>query len=484
MKSISLFLVLMQALLHRVSTQHQQQQREKWYQASHSLDSMIWPLKNRFIDLINRISTWEYISTCSSECRKSLMDFKDGLMRGKREAHLLFDSMSKSHSGFLTDRPFDHGAYYQCLRSQFNNQSARYALVQVMMPLPHDSKEIKYMDEEDSWISQFSNYMSMMRGAHVPVALCLPAACSEQDIRTIVESDFIREITDPIQLKLMSTESLDDEVIPKRPWLRTISRIILWSITITVFTSTLVNYLSPESKFLVAFDAVANTRKLNAGTREENKSLAFFNGIRALYLIFNIPSHVGIPHVETTLLYNFLIVRNMDHHSHFIKNYALTAPHYVSSNVVMASCLSTIGWLPQIEKSKKGISFIGFLLLRALRTLPVVVGLMLIIFTFPIVSNGGPLMKPMQERLNDKCWQHGWKDLLFISNWGSFHEMCIPVAWFMSADFQLYAISFIYLICMKSRPKIALTLITGQILAGIFLHAKYLSDVEVGSIVP
>jgi hypothetical protein len=135
------------------------------------------------------------------------------------------------------------------------------------------------------------------------------------------------------------------------------------------------------------------------------------------------------------------------------------------------------------NSTNRGPGFMTYVLLRALRTLPVMIAFILITFTFPIVGHGGgPLMKKMQETLSEKCFQHGWKDILFISNFESFHEMCMPVGWFMSADFQLYVVAFIYLKMLNTRPRIAFSLIATQVIAGILIHAWYLDHVNVPSL--
>ena len=458
-----------------------QTEREKWYEASQLLDHVVWPLKGPFIQLLNNV-TRDYSVAFSTDCRTSLQQFSSGLSSGSREAYLLFDSFSKTHSGFLGERPYDYGDYNQCLKAQFNGSDTRYVILALAMPVPEDRKIIKYHDEQDNWIAEFSNKIPGFRTANVPFAICLPTTCTEEDVKQMIQSNTIKNLMHPSHFQLYSTESLNDEVKSDRPLLRLISMALLLGIVGTVAASTLLNYVTPESKILRSFDAVANTEKLFSDGKPENRNLSFMNGLRALYLILNIPSHVGIPHVEATFPYNFSLLRSTANFSPFTRMITVTAGHYVSSNVLMAASLSAIGWLPEMKRNSK-IGFRSFVILRALRTLPVMMAFILITFTFPVVGpGGGPIMTTMQNMLSSKCYQHGWKDLLFISNFGTFHEMCMPVGWFMAADFQLYIMSFIYLGFLNTRPRMGFYLIAIQVVAGILIHAWYLNAVDVPSV--
>lgn len=62
------------------------------------------------------------------------------------------------------------------------------------------------------------------------------------------------------------------------------------------------------------------------------------------------------------------------------------------------------------------------------------------------MRHGGPLAAHAQKGYVDICYRNGWKELLFINNFDDVREICIPIAWFMSAEFQLYIGCFVVLL--------------------------------------
>lgn len=131
------------------------------------------------------------------------------------------------------------------------------------------------------------------------------------------------------------------------------------------------------------------------------------------------------------------------------------------------SILQVISWMPELMKRQGRISLTQFLSIRIFRTLPVTLACLFFIYSLPLIpSGGGPNMNVVQKNMTTNCINNWWKELLFISNHDSPSEICLVVGWYMSADFQLYLLSFFVIYFLYHNEKLALRMIIGSIIAG------------------
>lgn len=131
--------------------------------------------------------------------------------------------------------------------------------------------------------------------------------------------------------------------------------------------------------------------------------------------------------------------------------------------MIIGSSLSMITWLPEIEKRKGNVSFTSFVLIRYLRSIPVVGACIMILVSFPNPSGSGVLFNYVQSNMTGNCVQHGWKELTFLSNQLATENLCFGVGWYLSADFQLYVASFVVIMTLYQNPR------KGWILASLFI---------------
>ena len=440
--------------------------RDNWITAVSRFEQLAYPLKHAFTQRLDLISADAAIRM-STECRQSLSNFSTGLINDDFEAMLLFDSFSKVWPGQLTFQGYNYGAYYQCL------DHGRYVYLGIDFPVPQDTSVKKFVlpaGVKSDWKINWSRTIGIRRLQPFQFAICSPDACSEADLRAIFDSESLKQDIPPLSVRIITTESRSDP--HNKTWTQIAAMTTLLSIILLgIFSSAMNNKLPehPLSQKLKPFDALSNTVQLFSPVAHPDSMFTSINLARTIYFMVSVLTHqlIGVniasqfPRLEAgiTLVNSF----NWPLSSIVSAFYAASAS-IMSTNVVLASCFAIVKWIP-IMMNKK-VTFVTFAMERVFRTLPVVAAYLILVQTLPIVKHGGPLMKRAQERYADICYRNGWRELLFINNYLDVREICLPVAWFMSAEFQLYIMSFVVILLIAKYPQHGVKIITGMLITG------------------
>jgi peptidoglycan/LPS O-acetylase OafA/YrhL len=333
------------------------------------------------------------------------------------------------------------------------------------------------------WFIKFSEKMGFLRFWPSLTAVCLPASCKARDIEKILESNVVKSYISPMRLSLYSHESLEDSIsdFVQYPLLRRVSRIILYSLTVFTLLSTVTLYFIPRSQeegydnFLVHFDIISNWKRLvtPSAVTPNNKNMYVFNIAKTMYLFAGIFCHVytGV-FAKSHAYYSGITMHAMDTD---FKNDIEWENFGVCVNFVLSGCMASLSLLPLMKARRVALS--QAVLLRGLRTLPVVSACILLTLSFPLTSIGsGPLSLLVQINMTENCVKNAWRDLTFTSNFVPFREMCVPVTWFASADMQLFIVSwFLFGVMARGNKKqvvkyFILFLIGGWTAKALFLH--------------
>ena len=412
----------------------------------------------------------------------------------------MFDSFAKFKPGIFSDKFADFGHYEQCLWVKNDRFQGRYTLLFVDWPLPSKSpprtspKELTAIVGNDTWISGITNKAYYLYFEPMVMAVCAPSTCSNSDLKILIQS--ANEVTN-FNISFMSSESIKDEV--RSTPFSTFSGTILITLTFISFISTLYFWYNegevPDSNWkllLKNFDAMSNSQKLLLETR--NPRLSFLNGMKFVYLIMCICSHSYLPMTHGVKVfyckYKLLAVASRINDvfvittavlserfiagSSFAQSYGATGASYLAVNMIIGSSLSMITWLPEIEKRNGKVSFSSFVLIRYLRSIPVVAACIMILVSFPTQPGSGVLFKHVHANMTANCIVNGWKELTFMSNQLPTESLCFGVGWYLSADFQLYVLSFFVIIAMYRNPKSGLKLALLFILAGVGIQSYIL----------
>lgn len=424
--------------------------RDKWIHGVDKFAKIAYPLKHEFATFVDTIANDASVAV-SSDCRVALSKFSTGLMNNEYESMVLFDSFSKVRSGAIKFAGYNYGAYRQCL------DHGRYVYMGIEFPTPLDPriKQFKQISPNISdWRITWSKSIEIRRWDPYHFAICVPDSCTEEDVKGVLKSKHLQELIDPLSARVITTESRSDPFTIN--WTRGVAILTVMGILSLGFWAAALNYVFPDlriSQLLKPFDVVENLIKLFSPVKHEDSMAVVSNTYRSMYLLSGACAHTMISINVATLLQrleagNSLIV-DIDRNfvSPVVSPMVNALPSLITVHMIATGSFTVVRWIPVMMKER--VNLMTFAMDRIFRTLPVVAMYLVIIQTLPIISHGGPLMKHVQQGYADVCFRNGWKELLFINNYGEMREICLPVAWFISSEFQLYLMSFLILIAIS-----------------------------------
>lgn len=162
------------------------------------------------------------------------------------------------------------------------------------------------------------------------------------------------------------------------------------------------------------------------------------------------------------------------------------------------------------------IPFLIYVLVRWLRTLPVILACLMMIYACPNTSSG-PLFGLQLRNFTDNCNKCGWADVTGFSNkmraseivswrymlyilyilyiyvynikyihtWYRFHKLelpfqCLPHAWYLSADFQLYVMSYFLVLLLFRKSMLGIKVSVFIIFGSMVVHGVSLKGPIIG----
>lgn len=136
--------------------------------------------------------------------------------------------------------------------------------------------------------------------------------------------------------------------------------------------------------------------------------------------------------------------------------------------------LAFVSWTPELTRTRGRLHFAKYAIGRWLRTFPLIFGVILIIMAVPESLGSGPLWLEGYSKITDNCMTNWWAEFAYVSNHIDFRKSCLAHAWYLGADFQLYLISFPFVILLHKKPRLALSLVAVTIGCSILFQASYL----------
>jgi hypothetical protein len=456
-------------LLNRREPHYTEEEKQTWIEAVELFGHLAHPHKQSLIYTLNQIIADDKIKITPA-CRISLRDFASGVSTGNLTQMLMFDSFSKP-LGIMSAQGFNLGSHRQCLKQ------GRYVLFGIRFPMPEDESITKLdplpdgeVDVLEEWMLEYSKMIGFFRGYPFYGSICVPDACHEDDIVKVFNSNLVIDQIDPLRLTLESSESYSDD------WNITFMQVIVFlaitSLTNTTGLATVMNYFFPDhdiAKLLKPFDLVANFVHLWSDREENNNSsnslTSAFDLFRVMHLMFGFFCHV-IFGMSSILLFRTQVFTSS--YTPLLEEFFKGIPVSAGFTLVISACLSCYSWLTITKKSgSSDTSFLRFALPKLLRPLPVMAFIILFYTSFPIMNHIGPMGKLVQADSAVKCFDNGWRELSFISNFYPVSDACNIVNWLVAVDVQLCLASFLILFLMSKNMKAGLFLLLAAIAAGM-----------------
>lgn len=467
---------------------------ETWMNTEKLIRQMIDMLTKRALPLIMKISSQVDLS---SDCMGSLMKLFMDLRQFKGWAVKMVDAMGKPTAGLLEGVVASLGSYDECLNIQVERArkspiKGQYCLLEIWPPLPPKPtpafirkfiSNIKWdLLPSDKLFDMARNYSFLFHLAKIQYGICVPSTCSYREVRDIAIA-VLHEMKFNGSLHRCETKrglkfSYDQIII-------TCSLVVVFLMVTTGSLLDIYAYRMKDSRrkcfncsngegklvrILLAFSVLRNTSKLlkSDATYTELSSLHGFrfltvSGIMmaATYGYFDPLFYQRIGHLyDSTRTVTFQIILG--------GQVAINSLFFLSGLLTMYFTIKSL-------KGDRQLSiriFVCHRLCRLMPTILLVLGMMLMV---PLISSG-PVWHEMVGHYVDVCRVNWWTNILFISNWWPFSQLCLMSMWFLSSDMQLHLISILIIIPFFRSPRLALFI-------GIFLEVCRAISVAVVTLV-
>lgn len=115
----------------------------------------------------------------------------------------------------------------------------------------------------------------------------------------------------------------------------------------------------------------------------------------------------------------------------------------VDSFFLFGAMLSMYSHMKRLKQSNGKINFLNLIINRYCRLSPAVWLTVMLAFIIPKFASG-PLWHEYLDYQTKKCYKYWWATILYFNNWYHENKMCLLHTWYLSADFQLYLITLLF----------------------------------------
>ncbi|XP_015785670.1 nose resistant to fluoxetine protein 6 [Tetranychus urticae] len=388
-------------------------------------------------------------------CVQSLDKLKEGLKANAIWAMKFLDASGHGNGGFFNYYIVDLGNYDECLSLSINEQTqsgpvtfdGQYCLAKLHTPPIMDS-DITQSNFNGTLIEFLKNSEEQLKLSLPQIGVCLPSTCEPSQIASAINKHAHRN-----GLTVELGPFCDTKDVYQKPY-STIEKIAFAIIGIFIGLTILGTIV--DQGWLSHFSALRNIERLVKQTNNSDKlTLNFINGGKVYYLILSIAGHIW--YIMGTLIppmYMGIYSYNLSH-SAILRELSSNCLLFIEIIIFVGGVLTMYTCYQVLEKTRGRLSFIQYIVVRYLRTTPTVIASILLIFIWPRLGSG-PLFRELATKQTDNCIKHWWRNLLYINNYQHIFDMCSPATWYLSSDFQLYAISYLPIVLLHRRPKLGL----------------------------
>ncbi|XP_075235052.1 LOW QUALITY PROTEIN: nose resistant to fluoxetine protein 6-like [Lycorma delicatula] len=383
------------------------------------------------------------------------------------QPYTVIDSSGKVPSGLLTGHFNDLGNYEECI------QTSKQAPYPVQHCVIQFGNIIRMPKKPVDWeqLESISGGVPIWK-PRINIGFCVPASCSLNDLKYHYTT-LVKEFNFTVHINEYSCTA-SNEYHPYT-WVDWFGTIILSSMTAIVSISTAIDYFTRDNSksslrmIIKLFSAFNNGKKI-IKTKNPEQPLTVLNGIRFLSGLWIMLSH----HYLFTSFYLRL-------YGAIILNGILAVDNFIMLNGVLLSY-----YFIQHQKHGTRFSLLKFYLYRFIRVLPPYIASILAAITiFPRYTGDGPLWKYYIYREKNICLSNWWKNLLFVHNYVTADQQCIPSTWYLSVDMQLYVISPILLFAIVKWKGFVKYMIPTLIVIAILITTlnSYINEIPAGSVI-
>ncbi|KAL7012540.1 hypothetical protein ACKWTF_014911 [Chironomus riparius] len=405
-------------------------------------------------------------------CDRQLAMFREALASPRMDwAVTMFDYWGKIQSGLTVGNTANFGHYDECIRFLHDTRNVNVGMIQGQYCMINHRATVTKNDTDWNENFDWREVGAYVRSLNLNLrsGICIPASCS-----ALKAIEFANEFLTTADL-LATSASCD---VKDRHSINGLDvfAIVLFSLFLVVVAASTIyeiyatkNSKSP-SKLLSSFSFYTNGYELFDIQKDKSaSSINSMHGVRALSVLWVVMGHRRFFH----LIFALTNANEVNNWLENIRTVIFQTDHLaVDSFFVMGGLLVVLSFIKDLEKRRA--SLWRMYLRRYLRYTPLLAIIILFQVTLLKFVVSGPTYNWEGQARN--CQTNWWGALLHIQNYLDWTKMCVGHSWYLSADFQLFLVSplFIFAIWKLGRKLLwMLPLISFITVVYIFLMAYF-----------
>ncbi|XP_074604721.1 nose resistant to fluoxetine protein 6-like [Brevipalpus obovatus] len=440
-----------------------EKEKQAWIGYRDVLGSHVRAFADRLMpDLADKIIR----SGISADCTMALSGMVNAIRNQKSWALKMIDSSGRPFSsGFIDGTITDFGSYDQCLDLNYqsipgSDEKAQYCMIHYGIRLPPKPPHLTLQTRlfnftgtsvEGTVFEEIADLMHICYERVGRVGVCLPSACSNRDLQTLVshffENGHLQANVSHCEVK---SEMKLDRVQKPIAWVFSVILIFtilgtFWDIVHRCREPPLPGYKESQrgsriKDILFAFSIPQNLDSL-FDTKRKPGSLEAIDGIRVLSMAWIIWTHTYLIPIKETFAFarNYILAVEG-----FLFQFILNGWVLVDTFFCIGAMVAVYSTLNSMSKTRK-INFVEIVVNRFFRFSPSVWFTVMLLFLMPSLASG-PLWGEYFTYQINKCQNYWWATVLFFNNWFPEAKICMLHTWYLSADMQLFIFSLVFFI--------------------------------------
>ncbi|EDW34984.1 GL20075 [Drosophila persimilis] len=446
-------------------------------------------------------------SNVNGVCHTQLQQVQRGILSQQPWAMKVLDASGTKPSGFVFGQNYWLGSRAACegvqrpvgiTLSRNYERVMHYSILTQSAPFDMDYRMI-YLRHSSPWQVE----IKLMSEQILHIGLCLPKACESEEVKQlareyVTDGSFIKNDIFDMRPEVLYMKDLK---LSERFFQRTSFKLMVASLLVTGALTLCAQQLrvakrgdepspglapveselwqtldtmlkwQPLQSFVSCYDVPTNWRKIFATRENSSGEIPIMNGLRSACAIGILIFHV-VWYMYFTV-HNKVVLLSYAEKAFF--QYVSSAPLLVDVFFTISGFLQTYNFMrnaKQMESVRRNglwgnAKLFGKLLFhRYLRLGPLYLILMgSVDLAFAYI--GDVSLYHINERYDELCTQHWWRNLLFIQNLFDHRDLCVNWSWSLACDMQFFLVANVILFVYARHPKVAKLLTITGLLATI-----------------
>ncbi|CAF3972930.1 unnamed protein product [Adineta steineri] len=345
-----------------------------------------------------------------THCHDDLLLLMNGFLQKEKWALKIIDSWGiKPPAGLLEGSHLWLGSYDECLHSLYLPTNRTHVIQPYHTKYCTVSSPSNTTDDDNVFFAKPA----------LIIGICLPISCHSHDFH--IESLAIQCRSDERYFSIGTTY--------------TISLIILLSLFVCFATFI---------PFLNEYSPITTLKKIFS-LKKSPSTYSFINGIRAISLLWIILGHSYTFYL--TIADNVVHIFDNIHNSLLLQLivgavYGVDTFFFISGFLAVSVFVTTF----QNQNVFRIQHLFCYYFHRYCRLIPTLVFVLLISMHLSPWMGSGPIFPTLNGFEVPTCHNHWWATILFLNNFISPTQACLPVTWYIANDFQFHLLAPILLI--------------------------------------